>query len=112
MAHTHCKLNNFLKMKKFISTNSKPYEFLIPYELNAIINLVGLKSGNIYKEGIVVYTGKDLTPNDILEKMIEAGLKIRFAESQIEIIKSFLDSVSRIKIGRKVEIKLNQLSEK
>lgn len=43
-------------------------EFLIPDIFSNSIKFIGLSSGKSYDRGLIVYTGKQITPSELLDK--------------------------------------------
>lgn len=95
--------------KKFIHTAKEingpkcKSEFIIPDVFTESPNLIGLKTGNMYEAGHVVYTGVDLTVTEVLEKAEKLKplgfLKRRKAKKTIE---KYLIQLKDIKISSKV----------
>ena len=60
--------------KKFIHTSKEvngakcKSEFIIPDIFNANPKMIGLETGNTYKSGKIVYTGVNLSVNEVLQK--------------------------------------------
>lgn len=59
--------------KKFvtgISKNGKD-EFVVPHIFDKQNCFIGIETGKVYQEGIICYTGVDLTSAKVLDKIIE-----------------------------------------
>ena len=68
--------------------------------------LVGVRSGKKYKDGYLVYLGKDLTTEDILS---ELGLGEGQGESQARpVIDSFLAALQSFKIGNVISLSFSE----
>jgi hypothetical protein len=75
-------------------------EFLIPVETESGFVLVGVKTGNEYIQGMVVYTGKEITPNMLKEKAKEAGVEINDG-----LFETYLSQMPNFKISKMVGVK-------
>jgi hypothetical protein len=74
-------------------------EHLIPVARKAGFYLVGIKSGNEYEYGMVVYTGKELTTEILSSKAQALGV-----EENIELFESYLAQMPNYKISQNVRI--------
>ena len=75
-------------------------EFLIPIEKGSRFALVGITSGNEYEKGMVVFTGKELTPSMLAEKAEKGQLPVNLA-----LLKAYLEQIPGFKISKLVGIK-------
>ncbi len=75
-------------------------EFLIPVETESGFIFVGLKTGTQYKQGMVVYTGKELTTDMLEEKAKNVGVIIKPG-----LFESYLSQMPDFKISKKVGVK-------
>ncbi len=82
--------------------NEGKKEFLIPVESESGVVLVGLKTGNEYKQDMVVYTVKELTPGILEEKAKELDIK-----TNAILFESYLSQMPNFKISKMVAIKSN-----
>ena len=98
--------------KKFIHTEDKK-EFLIPDIFDNLDSFIGLKSNNKYNTGIVVYAGKDLTLQMVLDKVIDSK-KLNFFQKRKakKVLTQYLADIKEIKVGKKVSIKNYRLTPK
>ncbi len=76
-------------------------EFLIPVEIDSGFVLVGEKSGAQYEQGMVVYTGKEITPNLLKEKAMKVGATIKPG-----LFELYLYQMPNFKISKIVALKL------
>lgn len=84
---------------KFIHTEDET-EFLIPNIFDKNSEFIGLETGTSYKSGIVVFTGKELTPDLVLEKVLLNNQLSFFQKITTKRkLKSFLAQIESFKIG-------------
>ena len=84
---------------------TKKKEFLIP-DLNQISNnFIGIETGKPCQYGLVVYTGVELTPSLVIEKLL-GNKVIQQTNEAIEIILfDYLQFIKSCKIADVIEIK-------
>jgi hypothetical protein len=70
--------------------------------------LVGVKSGKEYKDRYIVYLGKDLTTEDILN---ELGLGEEQVSQARPVIDSFLAALHSFKIGNVISLSFSETDE-
>jgi hypothetical protein len=70
--------------------------------------LVGVKNGKKYKDGYLVYLGKDLTTEDILN---ELGLGEGEVSQARPVIDSFLAALQSFKIGNVISLSFSETDE-
>ena len=84
-------------------------EHLIPcLEIPRDNVFVGIKSGKKYKDGYLVYLGKDLTTEEILNELELGEGKVSQARS---VIDSFLASLQGFKIGNVISLSFSETDE-
>jgi len=76
-------------------------EFLIPVEVDSCFVLVGVKSGTQYEQGMVVYTGKEITPNMLKKKAMNIDTTIKPG-----LFELYLSQMPNFKISKIVALKL------
>jgi len=77
-------------------------EHLVPsLEMPRLNLFVGVKTGKKYEKGYLVYLGKDVTVDDIGEKL---GLKLEQMSLGRPAIESFITALQRFKIGNVVSV--------
>ncbi len=54
--------------------------------------------------GLVVFTGKDLSPNDVFAKLVDTGRKIESVDGALKDISEYLEALSAQRIGDVVTI--------
>lgn len=83
-------------------------DFLIPYPDNAVDGFfLGLTSGKQQKYGLVVMTGRDLSKDDLMGKLIQSGRKIIDVTYTLELLNHYLILLKEFKIGNVIEVKYN-----
>jgi len=84
-------------------------DFLAPIrDEHGAATLASLKSGKASGYGLVVYTGREVAPNDVFAKMVDSGLKIESVEATLADIGDFLEQVSSFKVGDVLELETDQ----
>jgi hypothetical protein len=89
--------------KKILHSPDNPggtKEFLVPVKNDAGFKLVGLKTGSEYKQGMVVYTGKELSAATLKEKA-----ELQKIEINSTLFESYLAQLPEFKISKMVGIK-------
>ena len=98
-------INKIVK-KMLVSYNPKKPEsrggdFVIPLFFNEKVSFFSIKSGKPVRYGLMVFTGKGITIDDILSK-------VRFPdvmnEQNIQPLIDFINNISDFKIGDVIEI--------
>ncbi len=108
------KFLNFFKKKDSVSTkkllveydldnpNNESTEFLAIGYKDKNLNLIGLKTGKVFKSGLLVYIGKDITNKDILVKLNKIQTKeIDFVFSD-NLLNQYIQAIQDFKIGDKL----------
>ncbi|MBC2606305.1 hypothetical protein H5P27_09615 [Pelagicoccus albus] len=89
--------------KYFIATTGEKRprgsDFVLPHRLEGGLNLVSTKNGKKIERFMTVFTGVDLTPQKILKKMIDSGLKIESVDQALEDCTRILEKAKESKIG-------------
>lgn len=83
---------------------TKSSDFLCPVVNGGSLNLLGLKTRKIHAMGLVVFTGKDLSPNDVFAKLVDTGRKIESVDGALKDISEYLEALSAQRIGDVVTI--------
>lgn len=93
--------------KKFITSDSGngKGEFVIPDFINGQACFLGIETGQIYKVGLVCYTGSELTAAKILGKLLE-NRKLNFFQRRKarKAINEYLLQMKSFKIGNTVKV--------
>lgn len=66
--------------------------------------LIGLKSKDEVQYGLIVYTGREVTPEDIFSKMVDAGVAIKSVDGVLADLSHYVDELRELKIGHIVEL--------
>ncbi|WP_420320366.1 hypothetical protein [Flagellimonas sp.] len=93
--------------KKFVISVSDigKDEFVIPDIFDNESYLLGIKTGKIYQEGIICYTGVDLSASIVLDKIMEnRSLDFFQKRKALKIIDKYLVQIKKFKISTKVKI--------
>ncbi len=93
--------------KKFIHTDKDLHgskvtdEFLIPDIIDFKAQFLGIESGKHYDSGLVVYTGMELTVEEVIERFKSSLGGIEYdSESLKNIISEYLVQIKGYKIGK------------
>jgi hypothetical protein len=89
--------------KKFIVAPKGRSNFLIPDFINKSNQFISIDSGKKFSEGIVVYTGIDLTPKVIKEKITKSGIIDASLVTDMQITE-FLTEIKNQKISHTVNV--------
>ena len=97
--------------KKFVlnreKVNGKKFkkEFIIPDIFSSNPNLIGIETGNQYNTGHIVYTGVNLTVDEVIERA-EEFKKMSFWKRRKarKTIKKYLLQIKGAKIGTEVSL--------
>ena len=85
--------------------STKKNEFLVPFVQNESKNdFMGIKSGEEFKYGAISYIGKEISPNDIMDKMVKAGVGNTSKEDLLIVLDRYLESLQSFKIGNIIQI--------
>ena len=74
-------------------------DFVVPIRINGKLNFVLIDKKKNIDHFMIVYTGVELTSNDVFKKMVDAGFKIENVDKTIEDITNFLTSAKNGKLG-------------
>ncbi len=83
----------------FDDSNSKLSDFLIPVFEEGSPKFFGLKSCKSVDFGMMVYIGRDVTPNDLFAKLVGTGRKIENVDKIMQNIEEYLRMLQNYKIG-------------
>jgi len=75
-------------------------DFLVPESTS----FMSIKTGKPREYGLVVYTGMELAPNDLLSKLIDFGRKIDDVSRTLSMLDAYLGMIKEMKIGDVVRI--------
>jgi len=80
-------------------------EFIVPFVKSESKNgFMGIKSGEEFKYGAISYIGKEITTNDILDKMEKSGVVTTNKEDLIVSLDRYLEEIQSLKIGNIIKI--------
>lgn len=93
--------------KKFVTgvSDNGIDEFVIPNLFDDEVSFLGLKTGKIYREGFICYTGTDLSTTKVMKKILE-NRSLGFLEKRRarKIIDQYLNQIMLFKISTKVKM--------
>ena len=87
----------------------KVNDFIYPHIDKSETSFVGIKKPKLWTKGMVVYTGVDITANDIFAKIAGSGKKIDSADNLIDNLQTYVAQLSEFKIGNILEIEKDGL---
>lgn len=80
-------------------------DFLAPLRGEAgAVGLASLKTGKPVEYGLVVFTGRDVTANDIFAKLVDAGHKVFSVADVLADLESFVSQLSSQGLGSVVQL--------
>jgi hypothetical protein len=79
-------------------------DFLIPITSDGVPFLFGLRSKCAILFGLVVFTGKSVSVNDLFAKLVDSGRTISSVEAALDTLAAYLAKLGNLKIGQIVEI--------
>lgn len=84
--------------------NAPSSDFLIPWNREGKLVLLGLNSGLIRSIGLVIFVGRPVSENDIFAKLVDAGTFIGDVEGTLTGIRNYIDLLGTLKIGNVVRL--------
>jgi hypothetical protein len=80
-------------------------DFLAPFrDERGAVGLASLKTGKPIQYGLVVFTGRAVTANDVFAKVVDAGHKVPSVPSTLADLEAFITQLSLCGIGAVVEL--------
>ncbi len=79
-------------------------DFIYPETAGSDVFFTGIKKTKKWNKGMVVYTGKDITANDLFAKIVDSGKKIDSVQRFVDDLREYLLQVSEFSIGNILEI--------
>jgi len=74
--------------------------------------LRSLKTGKLSEYGLIVFTGRNLTPNDLFAKLIDGGHKVSSVDDVMSELSQYLEQVQSYKVGDVLKVNGNGNLEK
>jgi len=65
----------------------------------------GLKSGKEREYGMVVYTGREVSPNDLFAKLVDSGRSVLAVEKLLAELESYLNMIRTFRVGTVVVLR-------
>lgn len=96
--------------KLLVAYNDKTNEpvngdFLVPVGEAGVVRLFGLKSHKYADKGLIVYVGKEVTADDLMQKLTEAGCEVSDKHQIYTKIEAYLSMLQSKKIGNIVKLR-------
>jgi len=92
----------------------KPYagkgDFLAVIFEGGVPCFLGLKSRRLYKQGRMVFIGKEITEHDVFAKLVDTGLKIENVNDTIKTLFIYIQQVDKFKVGNIISIARSETS--
>jgi hypothetical protein len=76
-----------------------PAGFLIPWRDNDRWILLGLGNRSQCSTGLLVYTGRPVSVNDVFAKVVDATLKIESVDELMAALRAYIEALEAFKIG-------------
>ncbi len=83
-------------------------DFIYPELDEAGVAFVGIKKSKKWKQGMIVYTGVEITANEILTKITNTGKSIKSVESMTENLQQYVSQLSEFSIGNILEVEKDE----
>jgi len=83
---------------------AKSNDFLAPVGEDGRLVLLGLKSRKVHSMGLVVFTGKELSPNEVFARIVDTGRKIESVDTLFADVSDYLTALTNQRIGDVVTI--------
>ena len=66
--------------------------------------LASLKTGKEFPCGLMVYTGRDVTANDIFAKLVDSGRQFKSVDETLADLDAYVQALGDFKIGNVLEL--------
>ncbi|MEM9346817.1 MAG: hypothetical protein AAGB26_09395 [Planctomycetota bacterium] len=87
-----------------VSPNGKKSpQFIAPLRKSGALTFVSMKTAEAVSKFVTVYTGVDLTPNEVFARMVDCGLVIESVEQTLSDITALLECAKASKLGHMYE---------
>lgn len=74
------------------------------------IELASLIDGRIADYGLVVFTGREITSNDLFAKLVESGKRIASVDQVLADLNFYVENLGAFGIGTVLQLKKNNVS--
>lgn len=85
-------------------------DYIYPEVLSNDVYFVGISKPKRWTKGMVVYTGKEITANDVFARIVDSGKKINSVDSLFNNLQNYIDQLSGFSIGNIVEIEADPVN--
>ncbi len=83
-------------------------DFLAPIsDGNRTVTLASLKNSKVSEYGLVVFTGRAVTSNDVFAKLVDSGKKIDSVDETLADFEAYVEQLRSFNIGNVLELKTN-----
>lgn len=102
-------------MKKMLVPFDEKYpgkkinDFIYPHVDESGAIFIGIKKSKRWAKGMAVYTGIDITANDLFAKIVDAGNKIDSVDDLINDLHTFIAQLHEFSIGNIIEIEKDEV---
>jgi hypothetical protein len=80
--------------------------YLYPnFDVEQINSFLEISKSKEWKTGMVVFTGKEITKNDLFAKIVDSGKKVKSVNDLLKNLESYLNQIRSFKIGDIIGIK-------
>jgi len=103
-------LGNDQMTKKFLvafdpeTPQTKSSDFVVPVVESGRVVLFGLKSKRVQPMGLVVFTGKELSPNDVFARLVDTGRPVESFAAALKDISEYLTALKEQRVGDVVAV--------
>jgi hypothetical protein len=74
-------------------------DFLAPINDSTGLFLLGLRSKKPSEQGVMVYTGRGVTVNDVFAKLVDSGRKIENVSQTLKCLEAYIQMLQEYRIG-------------
>ena len=80
--------------------DSQSSDFLVPqWSEDQKPFFLGLKSGKVMEYGMVVFAGREVSPNDLFAMLVDSGRSVPSVEKVLAELESYLDMIKLCRVG-------------
>jgi len=80
--------------------------FLYPnIDSEQVTSFLEISKGKEWQTGMVVFTGKEITKNDVFAKIIDSGKKVKSVNDLLNNLEDYLSQIGAFKIGDIIGVK-------
>ena len=82
-------------------------DFLYPVKYNDEFVFKGIKSGKIWKRGVVSFVGISLNKNDVFAKIVDSKIYIDDVKGLLDSLEKYIEQIKNLPLGTVTSIESN-----